>query len=208
MSMNGYYGELDESADELADETDEAFDGEFDEAVSRRPRRFNAGPTGRGAGYYTPRQSPTVSQPQFRSALSKVGSDVRKTSAAVERLTRQANSVTGQLLQKDTRQSKDIARLKVDAKSQAILTALALLLQRPGRLIDTSTNLPPVTGADAGNLAVTPPDNTLPVIAAAWMASSSSGASGFDINSLLSNPMLLLAGYIVLRDMQGNPLLP
>lgn len=175
--------------DELAEDDPEDDLSERRRGRRNRPMRVRAGKTARGKGYSPPRPSDRpVTQTQFRSAMERIGRDIRQNSESLKKVTAQINKNNARMASESSRQDKEIANLKKEIKKQGETSMLLTLLTPTPKLVAANPTAAVNTAGDvAGAVKVSPPDILLPLLLTGGLGGSGGGDS--------NNTLLLLAAF-------------
>jgi hypothetical protein len=195
-------GEIDEALLE-SDEMDE-----MDERVRRR-RRFRP-PVPSGKGLYKPRPTGNyVTQVQLRTALARVGGQIKTQADATKAVGTRLGTLTDRVDREAAARKKDTAAVRQDVRRSSEMGILPMLLARPPK-IETKTekvtvSVPPATAGGTPtskeidvvtNVSVASTDNTnllLVVMMMAGMGQSFGGTQqGDSMQTML--PLVLLLG--------------
>lgn len=112
-------------------ESDEGFDEELEALLEsdesrRRPRRTP--PVGTGRGYYRPRPTNYVTQPQMAQALLRISGDIRANGAAIKTVGARAEAterrLTGVVKKEASDRRKALAKIKSGMQMAALLPML------------------------------------------------------------------------------------
>lgn len=205
------YEALESLFDFESDESDEAFSDEAlsdegdesDEARRGRRRRPFRPRVPSGKNLYKPRpQGNYVTQVQLKSALDRVGTQIKVNSEATKALSARVNAVTDRLDKEAATRKKQDARINRQIQKGRESALLPLLLQKPPDTERRTINVPVVP--PGGGTAVTQPidvvtnvkqpsDNLLPLILLMGMGGGGDG-KGSDDNSMLMLALVLSQG--------------